>query len=95
MTTPSSSILRDAAAPLLLLAAIAAAGVAAMYIWVAAMLADPGPVPALSLDLPLRLARDGVADVVSPAASTTAFVTTLAVLVGVELAGTGKGGRLS
>jgi type IV secretion system protein VirD4 len=86
MSNPSSSLLRDAAAPLLLLAATAAAGLAAVDVWVAAMLAGPAPVPALSLDLPLRLARDGVEVVLTPAASPTAFVATLAGLVGAELA---------
>ncbi|MBW0117189.1 type IV secretory system conjugative DNA transfer family protein [Pseudonocardia abyssalis] len=102
MSNPISSILRDAAAPLLLLGAIATAGIAAVDVWVAAVVAaGPGPVPALSFDLPLRVARDGIDVVLSPAASTTAFVTALAALVGVELAAVAgvvvmstRGGRL-
>ena len=72
MSNPSSSIMRDAAAPLLLLGAIATAGIAALDVWVAAAVsAGPGPVPALSFDLPLRVARDGIDVALSPAASTT------------------------
>ncbi|QJY47804.1 type IV secretory system conjugative DNA transfer family protein [Pseudonocardia broussonetiae] len=57
-----------------------------MDVWLAAAVAaGSGPVPALSFDLPLRVARDGVDAVVPPAASTTVFTTTLVALVGIEV----------
>jgi hypothetical protein len=79
-----STFARDAAAPLLLLAAIAAAALASADVCVAAGLTT-GHWPALALDLPVRLLRDGPAIVLPAGHAGRAFAVVLGVLVGVEL----------
>jgi TraM recognition site of TraD and TraG/Type IV secretory system Conjugative DNA transfer len=88
MTQPPSSIAglaRDAAAPLLLLAALATALLATSAVWVAAGIATllstgTWTTPTWSLALLPRLLTDGVAALVGPGASTVAFVAVLGVL---------------
>ena len=62
---PAGHLLRDAAAPLLLLAALAAGGLATLDVWCAAGLAT-GTWPALSPALVVALLRDGPAAVLPP-----------------------------
>ena len=90
MTHPTTSgtagLARDAAAPLLLLAALAAAVLATSAVWVAAGIATllgtgSWTAPAWSLALLPRLLTDGVPALVGPTASTVGFFAALATLV--------------
>jgi hypothetical protein len=87
MTQPTSSIAglaRDAAAPLLLLAALAAALLATGAVWVAAGIATllgtgNWTTPTWGVDLLPRLLTDGASALIGPAASTVGFVAVLIV----------------
>jgi type IV secretory pathway TraG/TraD family ATPase VirD4 len=88
-TQPSAGglagLARDAAAPLLLLAALAAALLATSAVWVAAGVATllgsgSWTTPAWSLALLPRLLTDGVSALIGPAASTVGFIAALATL---------------
>jgi type IV secretion system protein VirD4 len=93
LTQPTSSITgfaRDAAAPLLLLAALATAVLATSAVWVAAGIATllgtgTWTTPAWSLGLLPRLLTDGVAALVGPTASPVGFVAVLVALVGAAI----------
>lgn len=84
MTQPSGHLLRDAAAPLLLLGALAAGGLAIVDVR-AAVGVGTGHWPDLSPVLVVALLRGGPAAVLPPPAATGSFVVVLGVLVGVEL----------
>ncbi len=90
MTHPTTGLWRDAAAPLLLLAAIATALIATTVVWTAAALAnilsaDSATPPAWSLALLPRLLTGGAPAVTGPHASTPAFVAALIVTAAITL----------
>ena len=101
MTPPTSStagLARDAAAPLLLLAAIAAAVLATSAVWVAAGFAallgtGTWTAPAWSLALLPRLLTGGVPALVGPTASTVGFCAALATLVAAAIGAATLGWR--
>ena len=93
-TQPSAGglagLARDAAAPLLLLAALAAALLATSAVWVAAGVAallgsGSWTTPAWSLALLPRLLTDGVSALIGPAASTVGFVAALVMFAAVAI----------
>ena len=97
-TTSSAGLARDAAAPLLLLAALAAAVLATSAVWVAAGIATllgtgSWTAPAWSLGLLPRLFTDGVPALVGPTASTVGFFVTLATFVAAAVAAITLGWR--
>src|SRR5690242_639076 len=77
-------LLRDAAPPLLLLGALAAAGLTTVDVWVAVGIAT-GHWPDLSPVLVVALLRGGPADILPPHIGAGPFLVQLGVLVGVEL----------
>ena len=82
---PAGHLLRDAAAPLLLLAALATGGLATLDVWCAAGLAT-GTWPPLSPALVVALLRDGPAVVLPPGSPVGGFTVLLAALAGTEAA---------
>ena len=104
MTPPSSGgsgtvgLARDAVAPLLLLAGIAAAVLATSAVWVAAGIAalvgtGSWTAPAWSLGLLPRLLTGGVSALVGPAASIGGFCAALATLVATAVGAATSGWR--
>lgn len=84
MTTPSG-LLRDAAAPLLLISTLAAGAVATLDVWGAAGMST-GHWPDLSPALVVDLLRGGPAAVLPPGSSGGTFLVVLGLLVGTEVA---------